>query len=374
MAGIYFHIPFCKRLCAYCDFYKSAALQQLGATLQGMHRELELRRRFLPDRQIRTLYFGGGTPSLVAPEELQRLIDRTGELFDLTAVAEITAEANPDDLTPDYLQRLGRTQIGRLSIGIQSFDDAELRLMNRRHTAAQAERAMLDAREAGFENLSADLIFGTPGFGEATLRRTLERMVALRPEHISAYHLTIEEGTALHRRRLRGELAPIPEAESERLYLLVHETLTVAGYDHYEISNYALPGRRARHNAAYWDDTPYLGIGPGAHSFDGRRRCRCIAPVGAYAATAGTDASLEYETLTPNDRCNERIMTALRTAEGIALGPFRRDFGAERCDALLADARPWLEAGVLVSDGLRLRIPPRKWLLSDAVIEALFRL
>ncbi len=368
MAGIYFHIPFCKRICAYCDFYRSADLRPMEPLLEAMHRELETRAGSLGGRAVRTLYFGGGTPSLYAPEALRGLIDHARALFGFGTADEITAECNPDDLTDDYVARLCDTEIGRLSIGVQSFDDGCLRLMNRRHTATEAAEAVRRVQRAGFRNLTIDLIFGVRGFGGEILRRTLDAALELDVPHISAYHLTIEPETALGRRTARGEFGPVDEETSEREFALVHDTLTAAGYEHYEVSNYARKGYRALHNAAYWSGEPYLGIGPGAHSFDGTERCWCLS--GAQEYIAGPEYGSER--LAPRDRCNEYVMTGLRTAEGISLAVAAERFGPETAARLTAAAGPWLAAGTLVRAGNRLRIPPERFLLSDAVIEALF--
>ena len=244
MAGLYFHIPFCKRVCAYCDFYKSVDLRCMDPLLESMHRELDARREYLGGEPVRTRYFGGGTPSLCAPEAIAGLLDHAATLFDCTAAEETTLEANPDDLTPAYLAALRRAGVNRLSVGIQSFDDACLKLMNRRHNAAQAVEAVRSAQREGYENITVDLIFGVPGFGNDTLRRSLDSALALGVQHISAYHLTVEPGTAFGRRAARGQFAPVDEATSETEYALVHETLTGAGFEHYEVSNFALPGFR----------------------------------------------------------------------------------------------------------------------------------
>lgn len=368
MAGIYYHIPFCKRICAYCDFFRSAALARMDEVLETMHRELEARRSYLGSEPIRTRYFGGGTPSLCTPRQIARLVARTESLFDCRAVEETTLEANPDDLDAPYLDALLEAGIDRLSIGIQSLDDGCLRLMNRRHTAARALEAIRTARRAGFGNLTADLIFGVPGFGGESLRRTLDGFLELGIPHISAYHLTVEPRTLFGRRAARGEFTPVEEAVSEREFLEIHETLTRAGYEHYEVSNYALPGFRARHNAAYWHGEKYLGIGPGAHSYDGATRCWNLPSLDAY--THGTPP--ETELLTDRDRYNEYVMTRLRTSEGIDLGQLRSLFGAQRTERLLRAAEPWRQAGHLVLAEGRAAVPPERFLVSDAVIEALF--
>ena len=368
MSGIYFHIPFCRRVCGYCDFARTADLRRRDEVVEAMHRELRGRRDFLHNINIGTVYFGGGTPTVLAPQELQRLIDTAAECFDLSAVGETTVEANPDDLTAHYINELRRTSVDRLSIGIQSFDDACLRMMNRRHTAAQAVEAVKRAQDAGFDNISVDLIFGVDGYGGESLRRNIEQVLALGVQHISAYHLTVEPGTAFARRVADGGMKIVGEEVGESEFLTLHERLAAAGYEHYEVSNYALPGRRSRHNSAYWQGTEYLGIGAGAHSFDGTRRCWNAPTVGEYLAGEGGGE----ERLTERDRRNEMIMTSLRTAEGLDTELFGRMFGEAAAQKTFDMAKSFLLAGTLVADGVRLRIPAVKWMVSDAVIESLF--
>ena len=372
MAGLYFHIPFCKRVCAYCDFYKSADLRRMDDLLAAMHRELDDRRGYPGGEAVTTRYFGGGTPSLCTPEAIRGLLDHAAQLFDCSGAEETTLEANPDDLTAEYLGGLLEAGIDRLSIGVQSFDDDCLKLMNRRHTAAQAAEAIRAAQRAGFGNITLDLIFGVPGFGGEVLRRNLDRALALGVQHISAYHLTIEKNTAFGRRLERGRFSEVDEQVSEREYLEVHRTLTGAGFEHYEVSNYALPGCRARHNAAYWSGDEYLGIGPAAHSFNGKSRRWAAASIDGYLAGAGTEAIYEQERLTERDRYNEYLMTRLRTAEGLELAAVETRFGKERAERLLRQAEPFMGIGELCFAAGRLAIPAEKFLVSDAVIGALF--
>lgn len=368
MAGLYFHIPFCKRICAYCDFYKSADLRHMDAVAAAMHRELDQQGGYLRGEAVATRYFGGGTPSLCTPEMLKGLLDHAAQLFDCRDAAETTLEANPDDLTEPYLAGLREAGIDRLSVGIQSFDDGCLKLMNRRHTAAQAAAAVRAAQRAGFGNITVDLIFGVPGFGGDSLARSLDAALSLGVQHISAYHLTIEPNTAFGRRAARGQFRPVDEEVSEAEFLQVHDTLTRAGFEHYEVSNYALPGYRARHNASYWHGVKYLGIGPAAHSFDGAERHWNAGSVEKYIA--GVPAGREV--LTGRDRFNEYLMTSLRTAEGIDLREAEARFGAKRTARIVQEAGPFLRAGMLRRTGERLAVPPQRFLTSDAVIEAFF--
>ena len=372
MAGIYFHIPFCRRICAYCDFYKNADLRLMEQTLAAMEREVVARRDFLRGEAVHTIYFGGGTPSLVSAEWIGRAIELCRATFDCSMLEEVTLEANPDDLSEEYLRALREVGVNRLSIGIQSFDDEVLRTMNRRHDAAAAVRAVEAARAAGFDNITIDLIYGLPFGPKDALTRSLAQAVALGVEHISAYHLTIEPNTRFGRMAERGELAPVPEEESERQYNQVHTTLTAAGYDHYEISNFAREGRRSRHNSSYWQSQPYLGIGPAAHSFDGESRLWARSSVAEYLAGVDRGECYENELLTATDRYNETIMTALRCREGIDLTELEKKFGRDRMEYFVSEATRFVASGVLVNDGNRIAMCPERWLVSDSVIAELF--
>ena len=367
MAGLYFHIPFCKRICSYCDFHRCADLRLIPSTIEAMHRELDASKEFLHDRQIATIYFGGGTPSLLPPAELQRFIDHSADLFDTSAVSEITAEMNPDDITADYVKALRPTDINRISLGVQSFDDGALRLMNRRHSGTKAADAVKRLQDAGYENITTDIIFGIEGFGTERLENDIERMLSLGVQHISAYHLTIEPSTRFGRMAERGEFRAVEEEQSEREFGLLHQRLTATGYEHYEVSNYALPGYRSRHNSSYWLGVEYLGIGPGAHSFNTEVRRWCEQPVAEYTE----QCRYEEELLTDSDRYNEMIMTSLRRAEGIDLALIAERFDTERAARLEQKARRFEGFAVEIMNG-KIRIPPEKMLVSDAVIEELF--
>lgn len=376
MSALYFHIPFCKRICAYCDFPKCADLRLMPAAVEAMHRELRDTRDFLHDRAVRTVYFGGGTPSLLPPGELQRFIDSAAEIYDLSRVEEITVEVNPDDVDRKYIDGLRTTDIDRISIGVQSFDDEVLRFMNRRHSAEQAETAVKMLQDAGYGNIAADLIFGIPDFGEARpkavsgeerLRRNLDKMCTLNVQHVSAYHLTIEPATRFGRMAARGEMRAIGEERSEREYRLVHDILTEKGFEHYEVSNYARSGCRARHNSSYWTGAEYIGIGAGAHSYDGVMRRWCGQSVAEYVGGCRYGS----EVLDDRDRRNETVMTSLRRIEGIDLAAFADRFGAVYA-ARLAEEAAKLEGYGVVCDTRSIKIPPERMLVSDAVIEMLF--
>ncbi len=368
MAGIYYHIPFCKRICSYCDFYRTAQISRLPQLIEAMCREIEQRRDYLQGEPIRTRYFGGGTPSLCTIEQLKSLLDTTARHFDCTELEESTLEANPDDLNPQYLNDLRTIGIDRLSIGIQSFDDGCLRLMNRRHTASQAIRAVKDAQAAGFDNLTIDLIFGVPGYGGAAWERSIDQALELGVQHISAYLLTIEPRTRFGVMAAKGELTEVADTVCEEEFMRLHERLSEAGFDHYEISNYALPGYRARHNGNYWQGIPYLGIGPAAHSFDGDSRQWNVASVEGYLA----GQTPKQETLTIQNRIDEYIMTRLRTVEGLSLSDFEARFGLGERQRLEADARQEMAAERLIQTDERLSIPIEHLLVSDSIISSLF--
>ena len=367
MAAIYFHIPFCKRLCGYCDFYRSVKLKYIPQVVEMMHSELEAEQNFLHDKTIRTIYFGGGTPSLLAPSEIERFIEQVRSLFDCSELEEVTIEVNPDDITPEYVAELRKTSVNRISMGVQSLDDRCLQFMGRRHSAEQAVEAVKMLQAAGYDNISVDVIFGIPGFGCAELESTLQGILAMNVQHISAYHLTVEENTRFGRMAAKGDFCEIDDASSESYFLMVHKTLTEAGFEHYEVSNYALEGCRSKHNSSYWQGVEYLGVGPGAHSFNGGVRRWCDQPIEEYVD------GVEYgsEELTATDKLNEYVMTSLRCAEGLSLAKVERDFGIAERKRLMQEASSEGLRSLVVLDDDALRIPPENMLLSDLVIETL---
>ena len=367
MAALYFHIPFCKKLCGYCDFLRSVKVQYLPNVVEMMHRELDEQQGFLTDRAIRTIYFGGGTPSLLHPSEIERLVEHSRQIFDCSAVEEITIEVNPDDITDDYVSALRLTSVNRISMGIQSLNDECLQFMGRRHNAAGAVSAVNRLRRAGFDNISVDVIFGVPGF-EESLESTLTEVLKLNVEHISAYHLTIEPATRFGKMLAKGDISQVSEQRSEDEFLTVHQRLTEAGFEHYEVSNFAKPSRRSRHNSSYWTDTQYLGIGPGAHSFNGITRRWCDQDVKEYCQ------AVEYgsETLSAIDRLNEYIMVSLRRVEGIDLETISSHWSREDAERIERAAEPFLESGWLVKDGAKIAVPADHFLVSDTIIGELF--
>jgi len=357
-------------MCGYCDFYRSVKLKYIPDVVDAMHKELQAQQNFLHDKTIHTIYFGGGTPSLIAPGEIERFVEQVRRQFDCSRLEEITIEVNPDDITAEYVAELRKTSVNRISMGIQSLNDDCLLFMGRRHSAQQAVEAVKMLQEAGYDNISVDVIFGVDGFDVGVLAQTLQGILAMNVQHISAYHLTIEEGTRFGRMLARGEMHETEEERSEAEFLQVHNTLTIAGFEHYEVSNYALPNYRSRHNSSYWLGVEYLGIGAGAHSYNGDVRRWCEQPIEEYVR----EVSYGLEELSQRDKLNEYVMTSLRCVEGLSLGKVEREFGKVERERLEREAIKNGIAELLINDGENIRIAPENMLLSDMVIEAMIEL
>ena len=376
MPGIYIHVPFCESRCAYCDFYSTTLLRHRSAYVDMVCRELQLRLPELQGAPIETIYLGGGTPSTLTIEELSSILTSIQNFqFSIfnSQFTEATIEANPDDLTEEYVQGLRTLPFNRVSIGIQSFHDHTLRLVGRRHTAQEAIEAVHRCQRMGLTNISIDLIYGLPGETLDDWAYSLDQAIALGVPHISAYHLTYEEGTRLWRMKEQGIVSPIDEEHSIRAFELLREKLLAAGYEHYEISNFALPGYHSRHNSSYWQGIPYIGIGPGAHSYDGTDRRWNLSNLTDYIATPeGEDVPHEVEHLTTEERYDERIITELRTARGIDLTSLLADFGERYHTHCLRCATPYIHRGQLVHTAdNHLRLTPESIFISDAVMRDL---
>ncbi len=377
MTGLYLHIPFCATRCTYCSFFSTTQGDTTRhAFVQTLLGELHLRRT---TDTVGSIYFGGGTPSQLDDEEICFLIEAIARNYHIAEDAELTLEANPDDLTPERAARWARFGINRVSIGVQSFDDRILRTIHRRHNARQAIAAIKMLRTAGISNLSLDLIYGLPRQTLTDWEADVHRALDLDVDHLSAYALSFEPGTMLHRQLLRGEVTECDEELSLTMFQSLIRLTTAAGMEHYEISNFARPGRRARHNSAYWTGAPYLGFGPGAHSFDGRRTRRHNLPLlPDYNATPthnGHDVPHELEHLNEEEHYNEVVMTRLRTSEGINLTRLAADCGVMRHDFLLTAARHHLYNGRLAlideEDARYLRFTPKGIFISDDVMSDL---
>lgn len=327
MAGIYLHIPFCKQACHYCDFHFSTDTRDRTRLLDAMCSEITLQKDYLRSQPVTSIYFGGGTPSLLSADELGGLLRHIRVQFPVDAGAEVTLEANPDDLGPEKLLALKSTGINRLSIGIQSFEDAVLKFLNRAHDSAAAFRSVAYAREAGFENISVDLIYAIPGLAGDAWLRSIQHAVDLAPSHISAYALTVEPKTAFGVWARKGKFSPVPDEIAARQSEVLTDLLEEAGFEQYEVSNYCKPAMESRHNSSYWKQEPYVGIGPSSHSYDLLTRQSNIRNNLLYMQSLERGVvPCEVETLSPTDRVNEYLLTTLRTKWGTDLEKLRREY------------------------------------------------
>lgn len=374
MAGVYVHIPFCASRCSYCDFFSTLRLDEVGHDyVEALIAEARLRKAELNGKPVKTLYMGGGTPSQLPLPLLARLIDGLKATLDLNAVQEFTLEANPDDVTPEWCAAVRALGVNRVSMGVQSFQDAVLRLVGRRHTARQAIDAVASLRHAGIDNISIDLIYGLPGQTLETWAESVRQAVDLRPQHISAYGLTYEPGTRLWQQRECGEVVEASEDQYLDMYRILVGLLQVAGYEHYEISNFALPGYRSRHNSSYWNETPYLGLGAAAHSYDGTMRRSNPADLCGYIRriTSGQPAC-QVEDLAWWERYDERVMLGLRTADGVDAHRLRSDFGDKAWAHFVSEARRHIDAGNMIcTDDGRYILTSDGIVLSDSVMRDL---
>jgi oxygen-independent coproporphyrinogen-3 oxidase len=374
MAGIYLHIPFCRQACHYCNFHFSTSLQGMNDFVPALLKEMERRSDYLGASPVGTVYLGGGTPSLLSPADLNAILDGLRELFILGPDPEITLEANPDDMTDRQRLKAWRSAgVNRLSIGIQSFFDDDLRWMNRAHDAVQATEAIRLAKEEGFDNMSIDLIYGGPTLPDNHWQRNVAEAIRWEIPHLSCYALTVEPRTALDqliRRHKRTDVSPDDQA---RQLLQLMDWMDQAGYEHYEISNFALPGHRSRHNSAYWEGVPYLGLGPSAHSYDGQSREWNIANNARYlsALAGGTLPVAEKELLTPLQKLNEYIMIALRTKEGIDLARIAGIFGESAAKEIEERSRRYVQEEKMQA-GDRLFLTNKGKLLADGIAADLF--
>lgn len=376
MSGLYIHIPFCASKCSYCDFYSmplkspSIAEEYVNAVIN----EFRMRKQELTD-SISTVYIGGGTPSQLPAEAITSLIDRlTEQGLDMSTVTEFTIEANPEDITPQWAQAISATGANRVSIGIQSFDDTELRTVGRRHDAQRAIDAIDTLREAGITEISGDLIYGLPGQTAVSWEKSLDKILELNLPHISAYSLSYEPGTRLSAMLNSGKVKAVDEETSVTMYKSLITHMKESGYVHYEISNFSLPDHEAKHNSGYWKFTPYLGLGPGAHSFDGKIRRSNPWNLKKYIRELNSMRIIaEEEEEDECDLVNDYIITALRQSCGIDFDDMSRRVGSSPMEILRKAAKPFVNAGTLIDDGCRLRFPEEAWLISDMVLRDLLQ-
>ncbi|MCD9016142.1 radical SAM family heme chaperone HemW [Parachryseolinea silvisoli] len=373
MAGIYFHIPFCKQACHYCDFHFSTNQEKKGEMVGALVRELELQKSYLAGETIETVYFGGGTPSLLSVVEIETLLEAVAKTYSLAPTGEITLEANPDDLHAEKLVDLRAAGVNRLSIGIQSFDDRVLHFLHRAHSASAAQQCLEQARAAGFDNISLDLIYAIPGQPVETWRENIRRALSFAPEHISSYSLTIEEKTAFGKWAATGKLKAVEDDLAAAQLEMLVEMLDVAGYEQYEVSNFARPGYYSRHNSSYWQQKKYLGIGPSAHSYDGQSRQYNVANNHVYLRGLQEDKiPFTHEALTPEDVINEYLLTTLRTSWGADLRKLRQELQYD----LQALHGPYLNTlfaeSLAIVSGDTLQLTRRGKMLADKIAADLF--
>jgi oxygen-independent coproporphyrinogen-3 oxidase len=369
MAGIYLHIPFCRKLCYYCDFYHVISKDDNSLFISALKKEADLRSNYLAGNTVSTIYLGGGTPSVLTVKEIGSVLDHLRNCFSVDKEYEITIELNPDDVTIDYLKGLADTGINRVSLGVQSWRDEDLKMMNRRHTAAQAHDALVNLSEAGFSNISVDLIYGIPGMGTGEWASGLDKTLSFDIKHLSAYHLTIEPGTVFNRMKEKGSLIEIDEDESTAEFNILLEKTGSAGFINYEISNFGKPGYFSIHNTNYWKQVPYLGLGPSAHSFNGYSRQWNVKDLKKYIKAINSGQLLfEKEELDIKTKFNEYVMTSLRTMWGIDLEYIEKIFEKEGYDYIVNLSGKFIDYGLMKQDNKNLMLTNQGKMISDNII------
>lgn len=368
MAGIYIHIPFCKKICSYCDFYKIILPGDYTSFIDALLSEAEMRKNYIGE-SVSTIYFGGGTPSVLSLKETERILKRLSDLFEIENNCEITIELNPDDIDPGYLNGIKKLNFNRVSLGIQSWKDKDLILLNRRHNAGQAENALRDTINAGFENVTVDLIYGIPGMSSSDWISNLDKTFSFDIKHLSAYHLTIEPGTIFGKMKKKGTLAEIEEEESANQFNILIEKAEKAGFIQYEISNFGKEGYFSRHNTSYWKQINYLGLGPSAHSFNNYSRQWNVKNVNSYInSIVNNKPFYEGEELSIKTRFNEYIMTSLRTMWGIDLDFVEKTFEKEGYDYIINTAGKFKDYGLMKQENKSLILTNQGKMISDNII------
>ena len=369
MAGIYIHVPYCRKLCSYCDFYHVISTGDSGECLEAMIKEIEIQKEYLRNEDLSTIYIGGGTPSLLSVRETDLILNKIYKTFRVDSDCEITMEMNPDDIEPEYLKGIKDLNINRISLGIQSWRDSDLKLLNRRHNSEKAASALKQTFEAGFENVTIDLIYGIPGMSQADWAENLDYSFSFDIKHLSAYHLTFEKGTVLWKIKEKGSISEIDEEESAALFNILIEKSEKEGFIHYEISNFGKPGFFSRHNSNYWKQVNYLGIGPSAHSFNGYSRQWNVSNVKEYIKSVNSGKIFyNKEELDLRTRFNEYIMTSLRTMWGIDLDYVEKSFEKEGYDYVVNLSGKFKNYGLMKSEGNFLILTNQGKMISDNII------
>ncbi len=373
MAGIYIHIPFCKQRCTYCDFYTEVAPDYVSELVQALIKELKMRSEYIQE-PVSTIYFGGGTPSILSLAQLSNIFDAINTTYNVEVDAEITLESNPDDLSITYLSEIAQLPVNRLSIGIQSFDNDDLKRLNRRHTSIQAVEAVKNAQEAGFNNISIDLIYGLPLQTTEKWLKQVTKAFELNIQHISAYGLTYEKGTALWNQRYEGVVKEIEDDTMNEMYSEMLKSMKINDFIAYEISNFSKHGFQSRHNSSYWKFEPYLGIGPSAHSFDGASRQWNVSSISQYInALKNNRKYFDKEILTTNDRYNDYIMVSLRTAEGSDLNYIKSAFGHSYKTFFLKSLNSFLQSNHVEFRDNRYKLTENGIYISNLIISELMK-
>ncbi len=369
MAGIYIHIPFCKRRCIYCDFFSTTQSERINDFISSLCNELELRKKYLDNEFVHTIYFGGGTPSQLKEEHFIKIFHTINRLYTVVPDAEITIEVNPDDINKTYVSMLQKFPFNRISMGIQTFDDETLKLLKRRHDSKQAISAFHILRDAGYDNISLDLMYGLPGETMNRWKSDLETIIQLRPEHISAYHLIYEENTELWMLREKHKVEEANEDLSVSMFSLLIEQLQNAGYEHYEISNFALPNLYSRHNSSYWKGIKYIGCGPSAHSYNIKSRQWNISSLDKYISCINNNESYyETEELDTPTRYNDFVLTSIRTKWGMDLENLKSLFGDKYYSYAIKMAAPHIAEETLERNGNIIRLTKKGIFISDGIM------
>lgn len=373
MAGIYIHIPFCKKACTYCDFHFTTSTKYLNEMVEAICKEIVLKKNRFENQQIGSIYFGGGTPSVLPAAALQQVFATIENHFSIASGAEITIETNPDDLTATKIAELRKLPINRFSIGTQSFFNEDLVWMNRAHNAQEATDCIKRSQDAGFENLTIDLIYGYPLLTNEKWKTNIQTAIELQVPHLSAYSLTVEPKTALAHAIEKGKQTDVNDEQSAEQFMMLIDTVTANGFEHYEISNYSLPGKYAVHNTNYWKGVPYLGIGPSAHGFDGHDRYINIANNAKYMEQLAKGQLPEsIEQLSTVDKFNEYVMTSLRTMWGLDLTKIETDFGKDYVTQTQKLIKPFVNNEQLLFENNIIKLTNKGKLFADGIAAELF--
>lgn len=369
MAGLYIHVPFCQKRCLYCDFYSNTNMSYKESYLKALLQEMELRKDYIEGEILETIYLGGGTPSQLSIKDLSEIFDAIYKNYSVASDMEITMEANPDDMSAEYVSSLRSLPVNRISMGVQSFAQEDLTFLNRRHDREEAIQAVRYCKENGFNNISLDLIYGLPGQTPEKWKRNLDEIISLDIPHISAYHLIYEEGTALYKLWEAGKIKQIDEDVSLDLFMILIDRLRSEGYEHYEISNFALPGKYSRHNSSYWLGKKYLGLGPSAHSYDGKEREWNVASLPDWIkGIKERKPDVEREILDLDTRYNDYIVTRLRTMWGIDLDEVLLLYGKEKLNYCLKISERYIKDKLLIQKDRKLTLSKDGIFISDGIM------